>query len=99
MRKDDSAMNTVIQVEVPQELQELLAEVSGDAGVSRLALEALVLEAVRRGTISRRWGGEVLGLSFHESEQFYADRGINYEFTEAELRAEVEALDRMFGRK
>ncbi|MBV9679985.1 MAG: hypothetical protein JO185_26860 [Acidobacteriaceae bacterium] len=38
--------------------------------LSRWGWEALVLEAVREGLLSRGQAGELLGLGFHEREAF-----------------------------
>lgn len=90
-------MNTVIQVEVPEEFQKLLSrEQGGEEGISRLALEAIVVEAVRRGLISRGFGGELLGLEFSEREQFYADHGVTYDLSADELAQEQHDLRNIF---
>ncbi|MBV9937073.1 MAG: hypothetical protein JO150_01105 [Acidobacteriaceae bacterium] len=40
------------------------------SSLSRWGWEALVLEAVREGLLSRGQAGELLGLGFHEREAF-----------------------------
>lgn len=89
-------MNTVIQVEVPEEFRRLLAKERGESAVSRIALEAIVVEAVRRGLITRGFGGELLGLGFNQREEFYASHGVTYDLTPEELAKEHDDLKEMF---
>lgn len=89
-------MNTVIQVEVPEEFQQLLVRERGEAGISRLALEAIVVEAVRSGLITRGFGGELLGLGFNQREEFYASHGVTYDLTQEELASEQDDLKEIF---
>ena len=63
----------------------------------RWALEALVLEAVREGLISRGRGGELLGLGFQEREELFARRGVPYDLSADERRREREDIRRIFG--
>lgn len=90
-------MKAIIPIEVPAEFRQVLADQAGDASVPRWALEALVIEAVREGLVSRGFGGEMLGINFHEREKFFASRGIVYDFSETELDAEQRDLESFFG--
>lgn len=86
-------MSATLSVEVPEELRRILAERPGEAELPRWALEAIVLEAVREGILSRGRGGELLGLGFHEREALYARRGLVYSYDAEELAAEGRDLE------
>ena len=88
-----------ITVEIPAPLTEALALQKSPATLPRWVLEALVVEAVRQRLISRGCGGELLGLSFGEREEFYARHGVTYELSDEELAEDEEARDRMFKRR
>ena len=84
-----------VEVQVPEPLRSaLLGRVSS---LSRWGWEALVLEAVREGLLSRGQAGELLGLHFHEREAFFAQRGLTYDLSEDELRRERVETERIFG--
>jgi hypothetical protein len=59
----------------------------------------MVIEAVREGLISRGKGAEILGFSFGEREQFYADHDVAYDFTPGELDAELRSLRASLGKR
>ena len=84
-----------IEVQIPEPLQSVLLGRVGS--LSRWGWEALVLEAVREGLLSRGQGGELLGLNFHEREVFFAQRGLTYDLSEDELRRERAEAEQVFG--
>lgn len=89
-------MSTVISVEVPDAFRQVLAEERGEETLPRWALEALVTEAVREGLITRGFGGELLGLSFHQREEFYAHRGVTYDLSEEDMAEDRKTRDQLF---
>jgi hypothetical protein len=92
----DPAMDSPpVEVQVPEPLRSALLGRVGS--LSRWGWEALVLEAVREGLLSRGQGGEWLGLNFHEREAFFAQRGLTYDLSEDELRRERAEAERIFG--
>ena len=86
-------MSATLSVELPDELRRILAERPGEAELPRWTFEAIVLEAVREGILSRGRGGELLGLGFHEREALYARRGLVYSYSEEDLAAERRDLE------
>lgn len=87
-----------VAVSLPDSLQTALEEGEGPVDLQRWALEAMVLEALREGRITRRTAGRTLGLGFHEGEAFFASRGITYDLSEEDWEADKRARERMFGR-
>ncbi len=92
-------MTTPIAVTVPEQLITAIESDVSQAQLPRWALEALVIEAVREDLISRGFGGEILGLGFHEREELYARRGVVYSYTAEELAAEHRDLESLLGSK
>jgi predicted HTH domain antitoxin len=83
-----------VEVDVPEPLRSALLDRVGS--LSRWGWEALVLEAVREGLLSRGQAGELLGLSFHEREAFFARRGLAYDLSEEELQRERADAEQIF---
>jgi len=81
-------MAVPVSVDVPERLRLALIQDDSNVEVSSWAVEALVIEAIREGRISRGLAGEILGLSFHEREQLFADRGLTYDLDASELDAD-----------
>ena len=86
----------LVEVHVPEPLRSALLGRVGS--LSRWGWEALVLEAVREGLLSRGQAGELLGLGFHERETFFAQRGLTYDLSEEEFGRERADAERIFGR-
>lgn len=86
-------------ITVPESLTNAVEEGLGKVDLPRWALEAMVLEALREGLITRGYGGEILGLGFHEREAFYAQRGVVYDYSDEDLAQERRDLERMLGAK
>jgi len=75
---------------VPDALAERLQERWGD--LSKRALEAIVADAYREDALTLGEVREMLGHSTRlETEAFLKDRGALLEYTEQELKADVEA--------
>lgn len=72
-------------VEISDELAHLFPSEDGDGSLARRAQEALVVEAVREGRVSRGYAREVLGMTLEDSEALFASRGVKYDLTAAEL--------------
>ncbi|CAN5550069.1 hypothetical protein BH11ARM2_BH11ARM2_15880 [soil metagenome] len=86
---------TIAPIELPEKLRVAIESEVGPTELPRWTLEALVVEAVREGLISRGYGGEILGLGFHQREEFYARRGIVYTYSEEDLDAEGKDLEQL----
>ena len=82
-------------ITLPESLSDALDEGLGGGDLPRWALEALVVEAVRDGLITRGLGGDLLGIGFHEREALYTRRGVVYDYSDEELAAESRDLRRM----
>jgi len=85
-----------VTLDIPDEIARELA-VAGQE-LSRAALEALALEGYRRGAITQRHVGHLLGLTRIQTEDFLAERLALYDYDPAELRREAEALARLSDR-
>ena len=86
-----------VAITVPDALKVALEE-GGAIDFSKWALEAIVLEAVREGCVTRGEGGELLGLGFHEREAFYASRGVTYDLSDKEREHERADMARVFAK-
>ena len=67
-------------MEVTLEVPETVAKSLGYTASSlpRRALEALLVDECARGRLSRGKVGEILGLSFYETEQLFQNRSVPY---------------------
>lgn len=84
-------------ITLPESLSAALDEGLGGGDLPRWALEALVVEAVRDGLITRGFGGDLLGIGFHEREALYAKRGVVYDYGDEDLQRERADIGRVFG--
>ena len=89
-------MSTQAALQIPEGFKRAVEGKIAESDFSRWGIEALVLEAVREGLITRGYGGELLSLGFHEREQFYATHGVTYDLTEDDLSQESGDLRRLF---
>lgn len=85
-----------IGVDLPEDIAKRLESAWCD--VSRGALEAVVLEAYRDGTLTREQVGRVLGLSFWETEAFLKERQAYLAYDEQDLEHDRRDLDRLGSR-
>ena len=85
-----------LNIEVPDSIARQL-HLHGPQGKTR-ALEMLALEGYRDGELSRGQVAELLGLGFHESEQFLNDHHAVHELTIEEFDADARSLHRVLGR-
>lgn len=69
--------------------QLLLGDRSGEE-MPRWAMEAILVEAVREGRISRGYFRDLLGLGFTESEELLASKGVVYDLSFDELGSDLE---------
>jgi len=92
-------MNGPVYLEVPEPLRLAIAESQGEAALPRWGLEALVVEALRERMITRGYAGEILGLSFHEREKLFAERGVSYDISIEELERQQCDLGNILNQK
>ena len=85
-----------VTFEIPDEIAGQLAATSQE--LSRSALEALALEAYRRGAITQIQIGRLLDLSRIQTEDFLAQHLDLYDYEPAELKREAEALAKLADR-
>lgn len=89
------SMATTIHIPIPEDFRAVLGQrVPDEALLVRWSYEALVIEAYREGLITRGKIGELLGMAFHEREAWLKERGVTYDFSEDELDADRQTLDR-----
>lgn len=82
-----------ITIELPDTIIQELPPSSG--GISRRVLEAVVLEGHRTERYSRGEVAQLLGLSWHESEQLLAEHGIPYQYALEDLDEDRQTLNRV----
>lgn len=82
-----------IDVELPEEIGRRLQAEWKD--VSRGALEAIAVEGYRDGTLTRDHVGQLLDLSFWETEAFLKRRQAYLQYTDADLDQDRQDLDRI----
>lgn len=84
-------------IKIPEEFKLAVEGRIATSDFSRWGLEALVLEAVREGLITRGFGGELLGMGFYDRERFYSGHGVTYDLSEQDLAQEQTDLMEIFG--
>ena len=83
----------IVTLDIPDEIA---AEFTASGReISRFAIEALALEAYRRGPLPQLHVGLLLGLSRIETEDFLAQHVVLYDYSIEELEAEADALRRL----
>ena len=85
-----------ITVQLPDELARQLAQKSE---LPRRILEAVALEAYRAGDISAGQVGEMLALSFAETEEFLSQHKAHLHYSLDDLDTDRAALERILGAK
>ena len=86
---------TRVQIEVPDEVVELLGS---EQKVQEEAKEALVLNLVRKGVISRAKAAELLGMSLWDLPQLLARYEIPwFHYRKLDVEADLELLRRRRG--
>ena len=84
---------TSITIELPDTIAQELGRVSGD--VSRRVVEAVALDGYRSDQLSRGDVAQLLGLSWHEAEQFLAEHGLRYRYAIEDLHEDRQTLNRI----
>lgn len=85
-----------IRVELPDAIIRELVEDPRE--IERHVLEAVAVEGYRSRKLSRGEVGRLLGLSWHETEAFLAERGVSYHYTLSDLEEDRESLERLLDR-
>jgi len=79
---------------VPDTVAALFAGERTGEEMPRWAMEAVLVEAVREGRISRGFFRDVLELGFTESEELLASKGVVYDMTADELEQDLEVASK-----
>jgi len=83
-------MSRTIAIEIPDELIELLGS---EADIGREAKQALVMDLVRRGEISRGKAAELLGISVWDLPELLSRYEIPwFNYSEEQLEQDMAAL-------
>ncbi len=82
-----------ITIEFPATVIQELAPTSGE--ISKRVLEAVVLEGHRTERYTRGEVAKLLGLSWHETEDFLAEHGVPYHYTFEDLDEDRQTLNRV----
>ena len=87
-------------VQVTVHLPDKLAERFGDSpeAVARRVLEIVAIEEYREGRLTHRQVGEMLGLDYWETENFFVARGVPLNYGLADVEADRVSLARFLGR-
>lgn len=86
-----------LTVELSAAIERELTKAWGEAELSKIAEEALVLAAYRQGIISRGKVGELLGLSFFERENYLAEKSVPYNYGPEDFEQDMRTMDRIMG--
>jgi len=88
-------MAAPFQVPIPEEIRLVLLEQGvDDSRLAKWTLEAMLIEALREGIISRGKLGELLNLGFEEREQWLASRGVAYAYGNKDQEADLGVMTR-----
>jgi len=79
-----------VLIDISPEAEKLLRAEWGD--LSQAAREALAIESYRQGKLSVGQCGEVLGLSFAETEAFLRSRGVDLAMTLEDVQRDQQCL-------
>lgn len=82
-----------IDVELPEEIAKRLQVEWKD--LSRGALEAIAVEGYRDGALTRDQVGQLLGLSFWDTEAFLKRRHALLQYTDEDLEQDRRDIDRV----
>ena len=86
----------LISVEIPDLIAHSLSLDGPQSG--RLALEMFALEGYRSGKLSRGQISELLGMEFHETEQFLHGHNALLQISAEEIKEEVDYLRNLLAR-
>jgi len=81
-----------ITIDLPEEIKRHLESEWGD--LPRRALEALVIEGYRSGSLSAGQVAEALGLSLWGTETLLKQRGVELEYGTEDLKQDTQANER-----
>jgi predicted HTH domain antitoxin len=84
-----------ITIELPDSIVKELGGTPGE--VSRRVLEAVVVDGYRSERLSRGEVRRLLGLSWHQTEDFLAKHGVAYQYGSDDLKEDRQNLDQAFG--
>ncbi len=83
-------MSRIITMEISDELMELLGS---EEEVGREAKQALVMDLVRRGKLSRSKGAELLGISLWDLPELLSSYEIPwFDYSKEQIEADIGAL-------
>jgi predicted HTH domain antitoxin len=92
----DTIVQMIVSMDVPDPLAKQL-HLDGEQGNKR-ALEMVALEGYRTGDLTRGKVGELLGLSFYETEEFLKKNGAEIKQSLEEFHRSSAALERLISR-
>ena len=85
-----------IHVNIPQPFEDALRAEWGD--LDQAARDALLIESYRTGRLSIGQIAQILGFSTrHEAEEWLGARGVHWNYSIEELRADRETIARLLG--
>jgi predicted HTH domain antitoxin len=83
-----------VAVEIPDAMAGALKE--REPELSRALLEAYAAEAYRKKELSRGQVRRLLGMDFFETEKWFADRGIERDYTIEDLEQDRRTIEALF---
>ena len=81
-----------VTVDIPESVTSVIGPTKE---VPRKVLEAVLADLYREAKISRGKVGEILGLSWHETEEFLARKACYYHYSLEDLEADRQTLSRL----
>lgn len=83
----------IVSMEMPDSFARQL-HLDGEQG-NRRALELCALQGYQSGDLTRGKVGELLGLSFYETEEFLKNNGAEIKLTLEEFQRNADAVERL----
>jgi predicted HTH domain antitoxin len=88
-----------LTIELPEQLEREIKDRLDEDTLTRMVLEVVLIEAYRQRLISRRRVGEFLGLDFEETERFFQERGIPYNYAAEDFEQDGKTLEQLFAKR
>ena len=88
-----------ITLEIPPEIEQSLVEAWGAAenGFPRRVLEAVAAEGYRQGALTRHEVGQLLSLSFYETQTFLKEHECYLPYTLEDLDEDRRSIEKVLG--
>lgn len=82
-----------VKVDFPETIEKEIKECFRDEEINRLTAEAILIASYKKRAISRRRVGELLGLNYSETEHFFKEWGIPFNYSIEDFEDDGRTLD------